>query len=60
MELDGGNYHLTTAARERDPQRDADIQLARYAVLRVTDRRLARDPAGVMENVRKLLNRTRT
>jgi very-short-patch-repair endonuclease len=57
IELDGGNYHHTTAARERDPQRDIDLQLARYDVIRVTDKRLARDPKGVMADVRRMLNR---
>jgi very-short-patch-repair endonuclease len=57
IELDGGNYHHTTAARERDPQRDIHLQLAGYDVMRVTDKRLARDPKGVMADVRRMLDR---
>lgn len=55
--VDGGAYHHTTAARLRYPQRDDDLQIAGYAVLRVTDRRLASDPAGVMRDVKRLLSR---
>lgn len=57
VELDGGAYHHTTATKPRDPQRDADLQIAGYGVLRVTDRRLANDPSGVMRDVERLLSR---
>jgi hypothetical protein len=59
VELDGGNYHQTTAARIRDPHRDADLQLAGFAVHRVTDRQLALDPGVVIHDVRRLLTRPR-
>ena len=59
IELDGGDYHDTTAARERDPVRDADLQAVGHAVLRITGKRLAADPEGVVRSVRALLNRPR-
>jgi very-short-patch-repair endonuclease len=57
VELDGGGFHDTTAARQRDPQRDLALQLAGYVVMRVRDTRLERDPAGVMDDVRRMLSR---
>jgi very-short-patch-repair endonuclease len=59
VELDGGGYHASTAARERDPQRDADLQLAGYDVIRITDRRLAREPEAVIATIRRLLAASR-
>jgi very-short-patch-repair endonuclease len=47
IELDGGNFHATTAARIKDPVRDARLQLAGYRPLRVSDTWLELDPAGV-------------
>lgn len=57
VELDGGDYHSTTAARARDPRRDIDLQLAGYVVVRVSDRRVALDPIGVIGDVRRALQR---
>jgi very-short-patch-repair endonuclease len=57
VELDGGDYHDTTAARERDPQRDADLQLKGFRILRITDRRLDQEPAAVMALIRDFLSR---
>jgi len=55
VQLDGFEFHRTRAAFEDDRRRDAALQLAGYSVLRVTDRRLADDPAGVLTAVRSLL-----
>jgi hypothetical protein len=59
IELDGGDNHETTAARRRDPDRDADLQLARFAVLRITDRRFAHEPEAVIARVRQFLAASR-
>lgn len=47
VELDGGEYHATTAARKRDPIRDARLQAAGYRILRVHERWLHEAPAAV-------------
>jgi uncharacterized protein DUF559 len=57
VELDSHEYHRTQAAFERDRARDATLQLAGYRVLRVTDRRLQREPDSVVRAVRALLDR---
>jgi uncharacterized protein DUF559/putative AbiEi antitoxin of type IV toxin-antitoxin system len=57
VELDTTAHHGTKAAFERDRERDADLQLAGYRVLRVTDRRLQHAPAEVVRAVRALLDR---
>jgi len=51
VELDSHTFHATGAAFERDRRRDAALQLAGYTALRVTDRRLAREPDVVMRDV---------
>jgi very-short-patch-repair endonuclease len=48
VELDGGTYHGTTAARRRDPIRDARLQLAGFRVVRVSDEWVQQDPDGVV------------
>jgi uncharacterized protein DUF559 len=55
VELDTQAHHATEAAFERDRQRDGALQLAGYRVLRVTDRRLHRQPDDVVRAVRSLL-----
>lgn len=55
VELDGFRFHRTRAAFERDRVRDAALQLAGYRVLRVTHRRLEKEPVAVAEAVRSLL-----
>ena len=47
VELDGGPYHATTAARRRDPVRDARLQAAGYRILRVHERWLHDAPAAI-------------
>jgi hypothetical protein len=55
-ELDGRAFHDTAAAFERDRLRDTDLQLAGYKVLRITWRRLTREPAAVAETLRRGLD----
>jgi very-short-patch-repair endonuclease len=57
VELDTDATHGTRSARRKDPIRDAKLQIAGYRVIRVTDDRLIRDPAGVIADVRALLTR---
>jgi very-short-patch-repair endonuclease len=56
IELDGHAFHSTRAAFERDRVRDAKLQLAGCRVMRVTYRRLDREPAVVAEDVGALLS----
>lgn len=46
VELDSRAHHMTTRAFEDDRDRDEVLQLAEYRVIRVTWRRLTRNPAG--------------
>lgn len=55
VELDGYEYHRTRARFEGDRARDADLLVAGYRVLRITQRRLESDAVGVMTTVRRLL-----
>ena len=55
VELDGEAFHRTRAAFERDRTRDAALLLAGHRVIRVTHRRLEREPAAVIEMMRALL-----
>ena len=55
VELDSRTFHDTSIAFERDRIRDATLQLAGYRVLRVTHRRLLREPEAVLHTVRQLL-----
>jgi predicted transcriptional regulator of viral defense system len=55
VEVDGYDAHRTRAAFERDRRRDAALQVAGYRVLRVTDRRLKREPEAVADEVRSLM-----
>ena len=47
VEVDGGPYHAPLAAREHDHERDAELVLAGWRVLRVTDSQLAHEPTAV-------------
>jgi hypothetical protein len=58
VELDGHAYHHTGAAFEGDRQRDAELLLGGYRVVRITHRRLEREPAAVLNAVRRLLSRS--
>jgi very-short-patch-repair endonuclease len=55
VELDGHEFHRTRAAFERDRARDAALQVAGYRVLRITYRRLQREPEAVVGQLRALL-----
>jgi hypothetical protein len=57
VELDGFQFHRTRAAFERDRARDMDLKLAGYDVLRVTARRLEREPVAIARTIRMLLDR---
>jgi very-short-patch-repair endonuclease len=52
VELDSYEYHRTPAEFEADRRRDAYLKKNGWNVLRVTDKWLASDPAGVAETVR--------
>jgi len=56
VELDSRTYHHTPTAFEQDRIRDAALQLAGHRVLRITDRRLTREPVTTAEAVRLLLD----
>jgi very-short-patch-repair endonuclease len=56
VELDSWAFHGHRKAFEDDRERDADLQLADYRVIRVTWRQLTKDPAKVVRRLRKLLN----
>jgi len=56
VELDGFAYHRHRAAFERDRARDAALLVAGYRVVRVTDRRLKREPAAIAKEIRRLLD----
>ena len=55
VELDGFGYHASRMAFERDRVRDAELQLAGYRVLRITARRLEREPDAIVAALRTLL-----
>jgi len=59
VETDGAAAHGTHRARERDPIRDAELQLAGWVVMRVTWVRLLNDPDGVAAQVRRALTQAR-
>jgi very-short-patch-repair endonuclease/predicted transcriptional regulator of viral defense system len=56
VEADGYAHHGHRAAFERDRARDAEMQVAGYRVIRITHRRLEREPARVAGEIRALLN----
>ena len=55
VEVDSWDFHRTRAAFETDRLRDAALHRAGFRVLRVTDRRLEEDPAGMVADLRALL-----
>jgi hypothetical protein len=57
VELQSWAYHRGRAAFERDNTKLADLRLAGFDVLPVTDRKLAREPAWVVGAVRSCLRR---
>jgi very-short-patch-repair endonuclease len=55
VETDGGAAHGTPGAKERDPIRDADLQIADWRVIRIPSMRLSRQPDAVEAQLRRLL-----
>jgi very-short-patch-repair endonuclease len=54
VELDSRAYHDNTAAFEEDRARDMFLQIRGYRVLRITAKRLRREPAAVAAAIRAL------
>jgi very-short-patch-repair endonuclease len=57
VELDGRAYHSSPRAFEEDRIRDAGLQRAGFRVLRITYRRLWKDPAGVIADINAFVSR---
>lgn len=57
VEVDSWSFHRHREAFERDRTRDAAMQAEGYRVIRITDRRLKREPAIVAAELRRLLSR---
>ena len=56
VELDGYAFHGTRAAFDRDRERDRLATAAGWRVIRITWRQLANDAAGVVRDLRRLLD----
>ena len=56
VELDGYAFHRHRAAFESDRSKDVARQVAGYRAIRVTDRRLEREPATVAAEIHALLD----
>ncbi len=59
VEVDGWDTHRTRAAFESDPLRQEDLKLAGIDSIRVTARRIEREPKRVGERLTRLLARRR-
>jgi hypothetical protein len=59
VELDGYEYHRTRAAFERDRLRQEELKLAGIEMIRLTARRIDREPGVVAERLAALLARRR-
>ena len=57
VEVDGWDSHGTRAAFEADRERDTQLKLLGYEVVRFTWRQLTDDPAGVAGALRELLRK---
>ncbi len=55
VEADSWQFHGQRAAFERDRERDAAMQVEGYRVIRLTHRRLDRESATVVDQLRRLL-----
>jgi very-short-patch-repair endonuclease len=55
VETDGRGTHSTPGAFERDRLKDAELTVAGWRVVRITQRRLEEDPAAVTVQLRRLL-----
>jgi very-short-patch-repair endonuclease len=56
IEADSWSFHGHRAAFERDRARDAAMQAEGYRVVRITHRRLEREPAALAAELRRLLD----
>ena len=56
VEVDGYRYHRSRAKFERDRRKDADLMVAGYRVLRVTWRRLTKEPDQAIALLAAALN----
>jgi very-short-patch-repair endonuclease len=59
VELDGFEFHRTRAAFERDRRRQEDLKLEGIEIIRLTSRRIEREPEQVANRLRVLLARRR-
>ncbi len=57
VEMDSWSFHRHRAAFEHDRARDAAMHAAGYRVIRITHRRLEREPEKVATEIRQLLAR---
>jgi hypothetical protein len=55
VETDGEAAHGTNRARQRDPVKDADLQIAGWRLLRSSSMRLFREPDAVADQLARLL-----
>jgi very-short-patch-repair endonuclease len=55
VETDGEQAHGTRRAKERDPVRDADLQIAGWRVIRIPSMRLFRQPDAVAAQLERAL-----
>ena len=55
VELDSYEFHCTRMAFERDRQRDAELQLNGFRIVRVTYRRIARGAPALEADIRSFL-----
>jgi hypothetical protein len=55
IELDSYRFHSDPSAFERDRETTLALEAAGYRVQRVTERMLSRDPAAVIERLRRVL-----
>jgi very-short-patch-repair endonuclease len=56
VELDSLEFHRTPARFESDRKRDIDLKRFGYTVIRITHRRLKREPAAVIRDLRYFLS----
>lgn len=59
VEVDGWHAHRTRAAFEKDPVRQEDLKLAGIDSIRLTARRIEREPRLVAERLERLLDQRR-
>jgi very-short-patch-repair endonuclease len=56
VEIDGARGHRTPAQLQRDHQRDLELRLAGFLVLRYTRRQLIESPDAVAADLRRILH----